>query len=79
MTVEEAIVLLSKMDRRALLVINGETPVDVKPLNGKIVEGYFGKGLQENPKGDPNVRYQAVTFVHHTEISTGDVILHHHW
>lgn len=58
----------------AYLVINGTVPTGLKVLNGKMVNGYFGPGFKQNPKGDPNVRYQGFTFTHSIELSNNEIV-----
>lgn len=79
MTVAECIALLQKLNPRAHVVINGIVPRTIIPLSGKVIEGYLGLGFRENPHGNPDVRYQGVTFTHLTEQSDGAVIATHHF
>ena len=79
MTVEAAIEALKLMRKDAVLVINGGVVLGIKPLNGKVSEGYFGPVFETNLKGDPAKRYQGVTFTHFTERSDGEVEETHYW
>lgn len=79
MTVEAALEALKPMRKDALLVINGNVVLGVKPLNGKVAKGYLGPVFETNPKGDPKKRYQGVTFTHLTERSDGQIEETQYW
>lgn len=62
------------MRQTAYITINGQIPIGIKPLNGKIQEGYLGPVFRENNKGNSTVRYQALTFIRLTELSNGSIV-----
>lgn len=72
MTVGELQELLSGVDKKAVVVIDGQVVHGIEVVHGRVSDGYYNERFTEVPQH--KARNVAVRFTHFTELSTGEVV-----